>query len=132
MKHFKLIPLIVLSLAFIVRASSDDSSQEEAVDDSALEPENEKKTSTLKPLTSKTGRQRKKNFLNLLNFFKKKSSNRTDSKAAKRQRHRLVTKSAETTKISDSNDSGQCPFGCKYCKGGKCKLHKCKHCGHHG
>ncbi|CAF0804824.1 unnamed protein product [Brachionus calyciflorus] len=81
-----------------------------------------------------TKKQKSKNFLNILNFFKQKSSNKTDIKTTKRSKgifkHRLVTKSYDFTNpnSTDSNEeAGRCPFGCKHCKGGSCKLHKCKH-----
>ena len=131
MKHLKLILLIFLSLVLISTASSGEYSQEDSADNAYNSAIDESKT-TLQPAEFKTSKK-KKNFLNLLNFFKKKSANGTESKNMKRQRHRIVTKSIESTNSNDSaaNDSGRCPFGCKYCRGGKCKFNKCKHCRHH-
>ncbi|RNA44442.1 hypothetical protein BpHYR1_040104 [Brachionus plicatilis] len=114
MKNLKLIPLFFLSLVLITRVSSSDSSEENSVDDT-LDSDSDKPIATTRPEASRTEKHRKKNFLGMLNFFKKKSANRTDSRVAKKkQGHRLVTKSVEPTKSSDSNDSGLCPFGCKY------------------
>lgn len=133
MKHLKLILLIFFSLVFISTASSDENSQQDSVDNESNAAKDEPMT-TLKPDESRTSK-RKKNFLNILNFFKKKSANGTESKNMRKQRHKVVTKSIESIESADSidsaDDSAKCPLGCKYCRGGKCKLNKCKHCRHH-